>query len=112
MVNERQGSKWVCWAGPFAIIAIYPSFLPYLILVGMGSGYISTYLLLKMYNGIGNHEQLFVGLVSLAAIPVTFKVHSSIVAIRGDVATMLSRIFVSLTYTAGGIYAIKTRNDQ
>jgi hypothetical protein len=75
-------------------------------------GVISTYLLLKMYNGIGNHEQLFVGLVSLAAIPVTFEVHSSIVAIRGNVATMLSRIFVSLTYTAGGYYAIKTRNDQ
>lgn len=102
----------LCWAGPFATIAIYPSLLPYLVLVGIGLGNISTYLLLKRYNGIGSHEQLIVGLVSLAAIPVTFEVHSSIVAIRGDVAIMLSRIFVSLAYAAGGIYAIKTKNNQ
>ena len=102
----------VCWAGPFATIAIFPSFLPYLVLLGIGLGNISTYLLLKRYNGISSHEQLIVGLVSLAAIPVTFEVHSSIVVIRGDVAIMLSRIFVSLAYAAGGIYAIKTKNNH
>ena len=102
----------VCWAGPFATIAIFPSFLPYLVLLGIGLGNISTYLLLKRYNGISGHEQLIVGLVSLAAIPVTFEVHSSIVVIRGDVAIMLSRIFVSLAYAAGGIYAIKTKNNH
>ena len=102
----------VCWAGPFATIAIFPSFLPYLVLLGIGLGNISTYLLLKRYNGISGNEQLIVGLVSLAAIPVTFEVHSSIVVIRGDVAIMLSRIFVSLAYAAGGIYAIKTKNNH
>lgn len=102
----------VCWAGPFATIAIFPSLLPYLVLVGIGLGNISTYLLLKRYNGISNHEQLIVGLVSLAAIPVTFEVHSGIVVIRGDVAIMLSRIFVSLAYAAGGIYAIKTKTNH
>ena len=102
----------VCWAGPFATIAIFPSFLPYLVLLGIGLGNISTYLLLKRFNGISGHEQLIVGLVSLAAIPVTFEVHSSIVVIRGDVARMLSRSFVSLACAAGGIYAIKTKNNH
>jgi hypothetical protein len=97
----------VCWAGPFATIAIFPSFLPYLVLLGIALGNISTYLLLKRYNGISSHEQLIVGVVSLAAIPVTFEMHSSMFVIRGDVAIMLSRIFVSLAYAAGGIYAIK-----
>jgi hypothetical protein len=30
----------VCWAGPFATIAILPSLLPYLVLVGIGLGYL------------------------------------------------------------------------
>ena len=81
-------------------------------LVGIGLGNISTYLLLKRYNDISSHEQLIVSLVSLAAIPVTFEVHSSIVEIIGDVAILLSRIFVSLAYAAGGIYAIKTKTNH
>jgi len=72
----------------------------------------STYLLLKRYNDISSHEQLIFSLVSLAAIPVTFEVHSSIVEIIGDVAILLSRIFVSLAYAAGGIYAIKTKTNH
>jgi hypothetical protein len=102
----------VCWAGPFATIAIFPSLLPYLVLVGIGLGNISTYLLLNRYNDVSGHEQLIIGLVSLAAIPITFEVNSSIVVIRGDIAIMLSRIFVSLAYAAGGIYAIKTKNNH
>jgi hypothetical protein len=82
------------------------------VLVGIGLGNISTYLLLKRYNDISSHEQLIVSLVSLAAIPVTFEVHSSIVEIIGDVAILLSRIFVSLAYAAGGIYAIKTKTNH
>ena len=81
-------------------------------LVGIGLGNISTYLLLKRYNDISSHEQLIFSLASLAAIPVTFEVHSSIVEIIGDVAILLSRIFVSLAYAAGGIYAIKTKTNH
>jgi hypothetical protein len=40
MVNECQNSNGVCWAGPFATIAILPSLLPYLVLVGIGLGYL------------------------------------------------------------------------
>lgn len=102
----------ICWAGPFAAIAIYPSLLPYLVLVGIGLGNISTYLLLRKYNGINYREQLIVGIVSLAALPVTYVMHTSISVIKEDIAVMLSRIFVSLAYAAGGVYAIVTDNGQ
>jgi hypothetical protein len=36
--------------------------------------------------------------------------HTSISVIKEDVAVMLSRIFVSLAYAAGGVYAIVTDN--
>ena len=42
----------ICWAGPFAAIAILPFLFPYLILAGIGAGNISTYLLLKKYRNI------------------------------------------------------------
>lgn len=102
----------LCWAGPFAVIAIYPSLLPYLVLVGIGLGNISTYLLLRKYNGINYREQLIVGIVSLAALTVTYVMHTSIIMIQEDIIVMLSRIFVSLAYAAGGVYAIVTDNRQ
>lgn len=102
----------ICWAGPFAAIAIYPSLLPYLVLAGIGLGNISTYLLLRKYNGINYREQLIVGIVSLAALPVTYVMHTSISVIKEDIAVMLSRIFVALAYAVGGVYAIVTDNRQ
>jgi hypothetical protein len=102
----------ICWAGPFAMIAIYPPLLPYLVLVGIGLGNISTYLLLRYYNGINYREQLIVGIVSLAALPVTYIMHTSIIVIQEDIIIMLSRIFISLAYAAGGVYAIVTANRQ
>src|ERR671923_424405 len=44
----------MCWAGPFAAIPLLPSLFPYLILAGIGSGNISTYLLLKKYGDVNN----------------------------------------------------------
>jgi hypothetical protein len=102
----------ICWAGPFVAIAIYPALLPYLVLVGIGLGNISTYLFLKKYSGINYREQLIVGLVSLAAISVTYGLHTSIIAVKEDIAVMLSRIFVALAYAVGGVYAILTNNGQ
>jgi hypothetical protein len=105
----------ICWAGPFSAIALLPSLFPYLILIGIGSGNISTYLLLKRYTGINSnnsnssgtgYEQLIVGLISLAAIPIVFVVHTSMFIVREDIAIMISRILICFAYAAGGIYAI------
>jgi hypothetical protein len=110
----------MCWAGPFAAIALLPSLFPYLILAGIGSGNVSTYLLLKKYGGINNknnnnrngagREQFIVGLISLTAIPIVFEIHTGMLTVREDIAIMLSRILISFAYAAGGIYAIMIKN--
>ncbi len=95
----------ICWAGPFFAIAFLPSLLPYLILVGIGSGNTSTYLLLRKYKCGGRdigYGQLLIGLISFAAIPVALEVHVA----REDIAIMMSRILISFAYAAGGVYAI------
>jgi hypothetical protein len=106
----------VCWAGPFAAIAVQPSLFPYLILAGIGAGNISTYLLLKRYknmsynnndNGIdAGRGQFIVGLISLVAIPFVFEVHTNMFTVRDDISIMLSRILISFAYAVGGIYSI------
>ena len=106
----------VCWAGPFAAIAVQPSLFPYLILAGIGAGNISTYLLLKRYknmsynnNDNGNDAgrgQFIVGLISLVAIPFVFEVHTNMFTVRDDISVMLSRILISFAYAVGGIYSI------
>jgi hypothetical protein len=107
----------MCWAGPFAAIALLPSLFPYLILAGIGCGNVSTYLLLRRYRDINDknsnnrnaagHGQFIVGLISLTAIPIVFEVQTSMFIVREDIAVMLSRILISFAYAVGGIYAIK-----
>jgi hypothetical protein len=107
----------MCWAGPFAAIALLPSLFPYLILAGIGSGNVSTYLLMRRYRDINDknnnnnsgagHGQFIVGLISLTAIPIVFEVQTSMFIVREDIAIMLSRILISFAYAVGGIYAIK-----
>ena len=106
----------VCWAGPFVVIAVLPSLFPYLILAGIGSGNVSTYLLLKRYKNknYNNNDndsdagrgQFIVGLISLVAIPIVFEVHTNMFTVRDDVSIMLSRILISFAYAVGGIYSI------
>lgn len=96
----------ISWAGPFAAITAFPSFYQYLILAGIGLGNLSTYLMIKKYSSMDNHEQLIVALVSLAAIPTVVIIDSMIFATRQDIAIMVSRIFIGIAYAAGGAYAL------
>jgi hypothetical protein len=96
----------VCWAGPFAAIAAFPSLYQYLILLGIGLGNLSTYLLIKKYSGADNREQLIVAIVSLVAIPVAVVIDSSLFAANQDIAVMLSRILIAVAYAAGGAFAL------
>jgi hypothetical protein len=101
----------ICWAGPFATIAIFPSFYQYLILAGIGLGNLSTYWLMKKYNRADNREQLIVAIISLAAIPTAIIIDSMLFATRQDIEVMLSRIFIGIAYAAGGAFALLTKED-
>lgn len=111
----KTSAKWsagskalngICWAGPFAAIAAFPSLYQYLILLGIGLGNLSTYLLIKKYSNADNREQLIVAVISLVAIPVAIVIDSSLFASNQDIAVMLSRILIAIAYAAGGAFAL------
>lgn len=96
----------VCWAGPFVAIAAFPSLYQYLILLGIGLGNLSTWMLIKRYSKADNREQLIVAVISLVAIPVAIVIDSSLFATHQDIAVMLSRILIAIAYAAGGAFAL------
>jgi hypothetical protein len=99
----------VSWAGPFAAIGAFPHSYQYLILLGIGLGNLSTYILMRKYSGQNNPEQLLVGAISLVALPVAFVIDSSLFAANQDVAVMVSRILIAIAYAVGGAYALLSR---
>ena len=110
--NWSAGAKilnGICWAGPFAAIAVFPSLYQYLILLGIGLGNFSTYLLMKRYSGLDNREQMIVGLVSLTAIPIVAEINTTLFIVNQNIAIMLSRILISIAYGMGGLYGIITK---
>lgn len=98
------------WAGPFLAIPIFHPFVHYLILLGIGTGNISTYFLIKYYNDYKNKEQFIVGILAITMIPVLFLVDVLLapVLVHQHVLT-LSRLFVAVSYGVGGIYALNEK---
>lgn len=96
------------WAGPFLAIPIFHPFAHYLILLGIGTGNISTYFLIKYNNDYKNKEQFIVGILAITMIPILFLVDVllSTVLVHQHV---LSRLFVAVSYGVGGIYALNER---
>jgi len=95
----------LCWAAPFAAIGADRSLYPYLILLGIGLGNTSTYIFMKKFSGLANHEQIIVGALSLFAIPLAILIDTSLVS-NQTVAVIISRIMIAVAYGAGGIYAL------
>ena len=116
MKNSLKWPLWaktingLSWAGPFLLIPAFHSFSQYLILLGIGFGNISTYLLIKSYSKYDIKEQFVVGIIAVLMIPVLFSVdmftHSNLVH---NHILALSRIFVAISYGVGGIYALIER---
>jgi hypothetical protein len=111
----KASTKWssaskalnaVCWAGPFIAIAAFPSLYQYLILAGIGLGNLSTYFLVKKYSGNDNREQLIVGSVSFASLPLALAIDTTIFSTDQGIAIMVSRMLIALSYAAGGGYAL------
>ena len=114
-VRWPQGAKVInaiCWAGPFASIAAFPALYQYLILLGIGLGNLSTYMMMKKYGHLDNREQLVVAVISLAALPAALMVDAYLFAMQQDIAVMLSRIFIAVAYAAGGTYALAASKKQ
>ena len=115
MIRQRMKNslKWspkisaingICWAVPFIAIGAFPSLLQYLILLGIGLGNLSTYLIMKKFSNQDNKEQMIVGLIALASIPVAIVIDITLLTLQ-DIAVLLSRILIAISYAAGGIYA-------
>ena len=98
----------LCWAVPFAVIGVFPGLYQYLILFGIGLGNTSTYLFMRKYSSLVNPEQIIVGSISLAAIPIAALIDTSFVS-NQTVAVILSRIMIAVSYGAGGIYALAAK---
>ena len=111
----KNSTKWplqikiingLCWALPFTLIAFFPELSQYLLLLGIGLGNISTFVFMNKFNGLNNKEQLVVGIISLVLILPAFKIDSSFFVENQDIAVLLSRLFIALSYAIGGIYAL------
>lgn len=110
-----QSVKWstgmkvicgICWAVPFAVIAILPDYYSYLILLGIGFGNISTYLITRKVNGVSFSEQLIVGALSLASLPIVVFLGLSHM-FSSDMLQFLTRLFIAFAYGAGGAYTFQ-----
>ena len=116
----KNSTKWplpikaingICWAFPFALIAYFPEFLQYLLLLGIGLGNISTFVFMKKFSDSSNSEQMLVGVISLALIPFAIVIDSSIFPETQDIAVLLSRLFIAVSYAVGGVYAICQKTE-
>jgi hypothetical protein len=96
----------ICWAGPFVAIAAFPSLIQYLILLGIGLGNLSTYLIMKKFSNQDNKEQMIVGCIAMVSVPVAVFIDTQLEVLQ-DVAVLLSRVLIAISYAAGGIYARK-----
>lgn len=104
--TNAKAINGICWACPFAIIPLFPHFYQFLVLLGIGLGNFSTYIFMKIYNSANYREQMIVGLISLAAIPIALGIDMTFFISRQDVAIMISRISISIAYGVAGIYAL------
>lgn len=98
----------LCWAAPFAAIGIFPPLYQYLILLGIGLGNTSTYAFMRKFSGLANNEQIIVGIISLAAIPVALLIDTLYVS-NQTLAVIVSRLMIAAAYGAGGIYALGSK---
>lgn len=86
----------LCWAGPFALITVFQSMYPYLVLLGIGAGNICTYNLLRKYSHLSNKGQYLVGILSISFIPVALIVNYTIFQNSLELASLVSRLLIGI----------------
>ena len=60
---------------------------------------------MRKYSGLVNTEQIIVGVISLAAIPLAILLDTSLIS-NQTTAVITSRIMIAVAYGAGGIFAL------
>lgn len=95
-----------CWALPFILIGIFPQYFQYLILIGIGLGNLSTYFFMIFFSKQKNNEQFLIGFTALMVIPLAILIDTWIFVSQQNIAILLSRLLISISYFTGGIYAI------
>jgi hypothetical protein len=104
--TSAKAINGISWAAPFAAIGAFPSLYQYFILLGIGLGNLSTYILMRKFSGQNNPEQLLVGAISLVALPIAFTIDNALFATHQDIAVMVSRILIAIAYAVGGAFAL------
>jgi len=90
------------WALPFVFIPFFHRDYPFLLLTGLSSGNISTFIFLRRYSQINNIEQIITGsilLFSLIGILILYYGYS----LDYESLLYVTRILISLSYGIGGI---------
>ena len=90
------------WALPFVFIPFFHKDYPFLLLTGLSSGNISTFIFLKRYSQINNIEQIITGsilLSSLIGILILYYGYS----LDYESLLYITRILISFSYGIGGI---------
>lgn len=94
-----------CWAGPFAMIALFHSTYAYMALLAIGAGNICTYSLLRKYSRVSHREQYLVGILSLMFIPLTLFLNHTILN-STELAPLASKLLIAIAYGIGGFYGL------
>ena len=90
------------WALPFTLIPFFQKDYPFLLLTGLSSGNISTFIFLRRYSQIHSIEQIVTGsalLISLFCVLILY--YDYLVDYESILFT--SRILISLSYGLGGV---------
>jgi hypothetical protein len=90
------------WALPFVLIPFFQKDYPFLLLAGLSSGNISTFIFLRRYSQINSIEQIITGSVLLfSLICIIILYYNYLVDYESLLFT--SRLLISLSYGLGGI---------
>lgn len=81
-----------------------------MILLGIGLGNSSTYVFMKLFSRQNNKEQIVVGSIALLTIPLAVEIDTTLFASNQDIAVLLSRLLIAMSYAIGGTYALFSKN--
>jgi hypothetical protein len=90
------------WALPFTLIPFFQKDYPFLLLTGLSSGNISTFIFLRRYSKIRSIEQIITGSVLLSSLFCILILYYNY-SVDYESILFASRLFISLSYGLGGV---------